>query len=618
MVNGFPFVAVRLNSTAAEASMETPEPALLSNLCEDDPAGVSTSNTRPSAVAASRARRRDLALLLIVAVPFLFVRLGMPLLDPDEGLYAAIAEETLSRGDWVIPHVNGLPYLEKPPLYFWLTALTFWAFGASESAVRLWSALAALGTALLTWRIGRRLYGARAGLLAGLALATVVGNALYVRKASTDQLFVFCLTLALYGFLRDAERPARGRSRFLWLYVGAALGVLAKGFLGMLFPFVIIGVGMACVRRLRLGDLNFARGAAVFVAIAAPWHILAAWRSSTLFGFYVLDNHVLRFLDARRFVEDDVPISSLGFLVATFLWAFPWGVFALARPVSESPSTARWRPVVVGWALVIVGFFMLSRFKHEYYGLPAFPALAVLVGAAWAGGRDIGRWLWIGCAGCGLGGLWALWAGARLTPAQAMHGLAELNVYYRILRDQGYPFPFESPRPFGVLLQGLGLTLLVGWGLATLCWTRGGHRSAFVALVTMAALISALILQLLNIVEPHHSVKDLSRTISTQAGPTDAIVVEGSLEYSPGLPFYTARRVLLVNGAVGYFSFASKLPEANGVFIDTAELIRLWQGPRRVFLVVRRPRGQSVVAALPSANVRELGQYGSRWLYANR
>ena len=72
-----------------------------------------------------------------------------------------------------------------------------------------------------------------------------------------------------------------------------------------------------------------------------------------------------------------------------------------------------------------------------------------------------------------------------------------------------------------------------------------------------------------------------------------------------------------MNGAVGYFSFASKLPEANGVFIDTRELIRLWEGTRRVFLVVRRPRGQSVVAALPAATVHELGQYGSRWLYSN-
>ena len=234
-----------------------------------------------------------------------------------------------------------------------------------------------------------------------------------------------------------------------------------------------MGIRIAATRRLPVRDLNLARDAVAFALIAVRLHVLAAWRSPTLFGFYVLDNHLLRFLDARRFVEDDVPISTLGFLIVSFLWAFPWGVFALARPALATSAVARWRPVVVAWLLVIVGLFALSRFKHEYYALPAFPALAILVGAAWASGRDIGRWLWIGLVGCSVGGLWALWVGTGLTPGQAMAGLAELNVYYRILRDQGVPFPFASPRPFGVLLQALGLTLLLGWGSATLCWIRG-------------------------------------------------------------------------------------------------------------------------------------------------
>ena len=95
------------------------------------------------------------------------------------------------------------------------------------------------------------------------------------------------------------------------------------------------------------------------------------------------------------------------------------------------------------------------------------------------------------------------------------------------------------------------------------------------------------------------------------------LVVRGTLEYNPALPFYTASN-LHGNGALDYFSFAATPPEARGVFIDTGDLIRLWDGPRRVFLVVRRPRGQSVVAALPPARVHELGLYGSRWLYSNR
>ena len=579
-------------------------------------------------------------ILLAVSLLLFLPKLGMPLLDPDEGLYAEIAREMVTRGDWVIPHVNGLPYLEKPPLYFWLTASTFRLFGPSEWATRLWSAISALGTVLLTWRIGRRLYGAQAGLLAGVVVATVVGNALYVRRASTDQLFVFCLTLAMYGFLRDAERPDRGRARFLLAYVGAALGVLAKGFIGLVFPVLIIGLGLLAVWRFGARpamspgwrELNLARGLALFAAIAVPWHALVAWRSPMLFNFYVVDNHLLRFLNARRYVEDDVPSSTLAFLVASFLWAFPWSVFALARRGSDSsrraqdltptePNSsryARWRPVIVIWLVAIVGLFAASRFKHEYYALPAFPALAVLVGAAWAGGRDIGRWLVIGLIGCGAVGSWALWTGAALTPGQALTGLAELNAYYRILRDQGAAFPFPSARPFGELLQWLGIVLIAGWGLATLCWFRAWRRGAFVALVGVAGLITVLIFRLLDVVEPNHSVKETAQALVAQAGPADVLVVEGTLEYSPALPFYTGRQFSMVNGALNYFSIAASLPEADGLFLSTEEFIRLWEGPRRVFLVVRRPRGQSIVAALPAARVHELGRYGSRWLYSNR
>ena len=144
------------------------------------------------------------------------------------------------------------------------------------------------------------------------------------------------------------------------------------------------------------------------------------------------------------------------------------------------------------------------------------------------------------------------------------------------------------------------------------------RRSAFVSLVGLSGVITVLIFRLLDAVEPQHSVKEIAQAINAQAGAADVLVVEGSLEYSPSLPFYTGRQAILVNGATNYFSVAATLPEARGVFIDTGDLIRLWEGPRRVFLVVRRPRGQSVVAALPAARVREIGRYGGRWLYSNR
>jgi 4-amino-4-deoxy-L-arabinose transferase-like glycosyltransferase len=266
------------------------------------------------ALAVARWRHLELLLLVVVAVPLLFAAQGFELLDPDEGLYADIARTMLTSGDWVLPRFNGLPYLEKPPLYFWLAALALAVDPTSEAATRLVSSVTALGSVLLVWRIGRRLYGPDAGLAAGLALATTVGYALYVRKASTDFVFVGCLTLALYGFLRDAVRSTTGRARFLLFYVGTALALLSKGLIGVVFPVVIVGVTCLWLRAPGWRQLNLGWGMLAFAAVALPWHVVVAWREPGLTWFYLVDNQILRFLNLRHFFEDDVPVGTVGFV----------------------------------------------------------------------------------------------------------------------------------------------------------------------------------------------------------------------------------------------------------------------------------------------------------------
>jgi hypothetical protein len=567
---------------------------------------------------AVRRRRLELLLLVAVAVPLLFAAQGFEFLDPDEGLYADIAKTMLTSGDWVLPHFNGLPYLEKPPLYFWLGGLALWADPTSEAATRLVSSVAALGSVLLAWRMGRRLYGPAAGLAAGVALATSVGYALYVRKASTDLVFVFCLTLALYGFVRDAVRPTMGRGRFLLFYGGTALAVLSKGLIGLVFPVVIVGLTCLWLRAPGWRRLNLGWGALVFAAVALPWHLLVAWREPGLTWFYLVDNQILRFLNLRAFFEDDVPVGTLGFLVLSFVWFFPWSVFALARPAAGGGATARWRLIMPMWAVVVLLFFAASRSKLEYYALPAFPALAVMVGAAWASGRDVGRFMLAGATGCLVVGVACVWAGPRLTPEATLAGLAELNVYYRILRDQGLGLPFASPRPFGVLVQALGIVLIAGWAAAALAWWRGWQRASFAAVAACGVGIAVLIVRLLAVVEPHHTAAPVAAAITTAAAADDVIVHEGSLEYSAALPFYTGRRIVVVEGARGDLDIASRRPEAHGWFLDAAGLAARWDGPARVFLVTQRPRERSVVAGLPGGSVHLVGRFGSRWLYSNR
>src|SRR5207253_334633 len=130
--------------------------------------------------------------------------------------------------------------------------------------------------------------------------------------------------------------------------------------------------------------------------------------------------------------------------------------------------------------------------------------------------------------------------------------------------------------------------------------------------------IAALIVRLLYVVEPHHSAEAVAEAIARHAATGDVIAHEGSLEYSAALPFYTGRRVVVVNGERGDLDIASRRPEARGWFLDTAGLAQRWREGPRMFLVTQRPRAHSVVAALPSETVHVLGRYGSRWLYSNR
>ena len=579
----------------------------------DVPASAATA-----VLARVRPRHIHAAILLAVAVPALLLALDLSFLDPDEGLYGDIAGAMRRSGDLVLPTFNGLPYLEKPPLYFWLATVTLRLHDSPERALRIWSSLSALGTVLLAWRMGRRLYGPTAGLLAGLMLTTTTGYALYVRKASTDFVFVLCLTLALYGFVRDATRGDRPRTRFLVFYAGAALALLSKGLIGVAFPILIVGITLLWTRRLALRDLNLGRGVAMFTAIALPWHALVAWRRPDFFWFYMVDNQILRFLDRRAFLEDDVPVTVVAFLALTFIWFFPWSVFAFARSTGPERAAAPWRCILLVWAVVVIAFFAASGSKLEYYALPAFPALAVMAGGAWASGRDIGRWMVPGVVGCLLVGAATFWVGARLTPEQALWGLAELNVYYRILRDQGLSFPFASVEPFAYLLQGLGATLVVGWIVAGALWWARRPRAAFAALAGQGLAIGLLIVVLLHVVEPHHSAKAVSEAVVGRAGAGDVVAHEGSLEYSAALPFYTGRRVVVVNGARGDLDMASRLPEAAGYFVDASGLRALWAGDRRVFLVTQRAGTASVVSVLPVETVHRLGCFGSRCLYSNR
>ncbi len=546
--------------------------------------------------------RSNLLLILLASGFFIFWGLGsFDLLDPDQGMWGTIAQEMVRGGDWITPHFDGVRYLEKPPLYFWLTALTLSLFGSSEWVVRIGSALPALGTVILTYRLGQLFYGGAAALLSALVMVSSLGVPRFARQPAPDFLFVFSITLAIYGFVKTALAPSSS---------GNDQPPTVNGRLSMLFYV----------------------GIALFLVLVLPWHLLAAWQNPGFLWFYLVDNQFFRFLNRRAYLEEDVPLTTLAFLVNILIWIFPWSLVLPAAlreaiPCSRSMATriGRVRLLVGLWALTVIGFFSLSSSKLEHYFLPAIVPLSLMAGKLWAdefsssGESTTLKWsLGIAALICPLLGGGLLFLALRLTPDDVLMGLAQVDVYYRILWTHGYGFPFDSVSSFVRLVRLLGGIFIVGFPLAFALFYFRLPRASFATFLGVAGLVGLLVFRLVLLLEPFQSAKSAAHALSARLKPEDKIVVEGDLSYAGGIPFYTERQVYVLNGRQGDLEFGSYYPEAEHLFLDDATFARLWEGGQQVFFVTRFPVQQSFVRYLPKAGTFLVGRYGSYGLYSNR
>jgi 4-amino-4-deoxy-L-arabinose transferase-like glycosyltransferase len=308
------------------------------------------------------------------------LRLGVPgLMDPDEGRYAEIAREMLLLQDWLIPHLNLLPYLEKPPLVYWLTSLSLAAFGENEWAARLPSALAALAGLYLAYGLGRALWGERQGFWGALVLATCGGYLILARLLTLDMAFSFFLNLGIaLGYLAlSRERPR------LWplAYLALALAVMVKGPVALVLTGLIWG--LAALLRGRQGVLALIRPQSwvLLGAVVLPWFVGVAWRFPEFPRFFLWEHHVERYVSGVSYHA--APWWYFGPVLVGLLlpWSgiVPWVLGRRAAPAQGD------RLFLMIWAGVVLAFFSLSRGKLVPYILPALLPLALLVGEALAG-----------------------------------------------------------------------------------------------------------------------------------------------------------------------------------------------------------------------------------------
>lgn len=538
--------------------------------------------------------RRDLTILAIFFGVVFFQLLGRcPLIEPDEGRYSEIPREMLERSDFVTPLLNYVKYFEKPPLHYWLNALSFSLFGQNEFAARFAGTMAGLLTVLFTYWMGRQLFERRAGLLAALIVGTSGGFLVQSRINITDMTLTFCLTLCLGSFLlgiRD-EGPRKGLYYYLG-YAGAALAVLAKGLIGIVFPGGIIFLFLLFRKRWRLlSEMRLFSGTILFLVVAAPWFILVSLKNPEFARFFFIHEHFERFLTKvhRRYqpVWFFVPV-----LLGTML---PWSFFipeALRRAWQERKSShGDTLAFLAIWALLIFAFFSKSNSKLVPYILPIFPPLALLI-----------AWRWQQAVEEGFGSLKGY--------------VIALSVVLLIL---GIGFPIY---PLVAVKNDLGMAGGIIGGSILLVETAG----AFAALRQRNPLRLFLVLTvcscLFAVVAPHfvysqiaarRTVKPLALKVKELAGPDDIVA---SFGYDQGLPFYAKRRTIVVGG-MGELEFGSQQGDQSAWFIDPPAFQRLWDGDRRVFALMNRGEKEKLAAAVKTP-IRVIDESPRRVLVTNR
>ena len=358
-----------------------------------------------------------------------------PLMDDVDSSHAQTAQHIIDSGNWVTTQTNGIRYIEKPPLPFWLVTISFKLFGENAFATHLPNALAILGLTWLAWLWGRRAWNPRAGLYAGLAVLTSIGPFLFTRFIIPESILSLLLLSALYAILTSLEDNKPNRVYFAWAALALALlikGLIAPVFLlGGVIPYLYFsGQG----RRWRA--LKPFTGSALFLAIAAPWHILVGMANGpeghpvgnhpTLgnvhgwWYFYFINEHVDRFF-GKRYPHDYNKLPALAYWLLHFVWLFPWSLFlpaliavawktrhhwlqhlhhdagatvdfyldhAAREDVASFVARLKFRVRTV-WLLSIFSAFGLLFFcistNQEYYTFPVWPPLFILIAGVMAG-----------------------------------------------------------------------------------------------------------------------------------------------------------------------------------------------------------------------------------------
>lgn len=323
------------------------------------------------------------AVLVITSAAVLLPNLSYPLIEPDETRYAQIAMEMNESRDWITPTLDGQAYLDKPPLMYWLTAMSFKTFGNHETAARLPSMLSAFATILLTFSWGSRIVGRRAAWLAAMSLAMCGGFVLAGRFLILDSLLALFTTLCmLSGYIAVREN----RHRWAWWMVSGiacALGVLTKGPIALVLcapPLVISGWLRADHSRTRL--IHWVAFIVPMIVVCVPWYLAVAKFNSQFVNYFFFEHNFRRFTQGSNHKQPFwfyLPIVFAAMFPASLLLPSVGVFLASGARLKRSQRSKDLGFLFCGSVWILV-FFSAASCKLPTYILPAIPLMCLLTG----------------------------------------------------------------------------------------------------------------------------------------------------------------------------------------------------------------------------------------------
>jgi 4-amino-4-deoxy-L-arabinose transferase-like glycosyltransferase len=585
--------------------------------------------------------RRNIFLIVIffAAAVYLGCILSPPsLMDDVDAVQAQIARNMVHSGDWVTARLDGVPYLEKPPLLYWMIAVSYKVFGVHDWSARIPVALSAIALCWVTAAFGLWAFGKRAGFYAGLCMSTCIGLFLFTRILLPDAMLTFSIALALWALLRTLDEEERHPKAWAAVMAaGLAIGLLLKSLIGVVFPIGAAILYLLITRQLFAARtwkrLRPIRGLLIILLIAAPWHILGTIRNPPYFSFtmkslpgeyhgfwwfFFINEQLLRFLNLRYPRDYDTVPRSL-FWLFNLIWLFPWSVYLPAafklnyQPVDRAGRT---RLMALCWIGFVMVFFTFST-TQEYYSMPIYPAMALLIGSAItledrvvrAGTRAVT----VFCAIAAILILSTLVAVRHLpTPGDISQALSSNPSAYKLSLGHMEDLTLNSFAYLRLPLAVAAAAFVIG-GVSTL---RASRKTAYLGIAIMMLVFFHAARLAMVTFDPYLSSRPLINAL--ERSPRGELIIDHHYYWFSSVFFYTDRTALLLNGRFFNLIYGSYAPTSANPFIDDNQFKDLWGKPDRYYIFAKTEQIDQLASVVGRDQLIPVSASGGKVLLTNR